>query len=361
METYYANPYPLSEDYYLVAWSDRKLPPHAGSSQIKDERNPPNATGIYLYDRFGNLELLYRDPEISSMNPIAVRARRSPPIQPDNVEWEGPQQGCFLVQDVYQGLEGVERGTVTHLRIVGVPPKVQPRMNSPKLSVSKEDPGKFVLGTAPVEKDGSAYFRVPSGIPVFFQALDSEGLAIQTMRSLTYVQPNQTLSCVGCHESREQTPLLGVRPMAVLREPSKITPGPAGSWPLRFDRLVQPVLDRLCIQCHRPSGDNDKAAAFDLTAEGAYENLMSYADKDLEKLAFEKDRSEIGQCPARMSKLLAMLKREGGHEHVELDDDSFNRLVTWMDTYAQRQGSFSADQEQQLRRLRERLSPILTE
>ncbi|MHC4430746.1 MAG: HzsA-related protein [Planctomycetota bacterium] len=361
MEMYYANPYPLSENYYLVAWSDRKLPPHKGGNQIRDERNPANATGIYLYDRFGNLELLYRDPQISSMNPIAVRARRSPPIQPDNVEWEGPQQGCFLVQDVYQGLEGVERGSVTHLRIVGVPPKVQPRMNSPKLGVSKEDPGKFVLGTAPVEKDGSAYFRVPSGIPVFFQALDSEGLAIQTMRSLTYVQPNQTLSCVGCHESREQTPLLGARPIATLREPSKITPGPAGSWPLRFDKLVQPMLDRLCVQCHSPSSDNDKAAAFDLTAESAYENLISYGDKDLEKLAFEKDRSEIGQCPARMSKLLALLKREGGHEHVELDGDSFECLVTWMDTYAQRQGSFSPEQEQQLHQLKEEMASLLAQ
>jgi len=277
------------------------------------------------------------------------------------VEWEGPQQGYFLVQDVYQGLEGVERGSVTHLRIVGVPPKVQPRMNSPKLGVSKEDPGKFVLGTAPVEKDGSAYFRVPSGIPVFFQVLDGEGLAIQTMRSLTYVQPNQTLSCVGCHESRELTPPVGARPIATLREPSRITPGPAGSWPLRFDKLVQPTLDRLCVGCHRPNSDNDKAAAFDLTAESAYENLISYGDKDLEKLAFEKDRSEIGQCPARQSKLLALLTKQQGHEGVRLDSDSLNRLVTWMDTYAQRQGSFSPEQEQQLRQLKDKMAPLLAQ
>jgi len=295
------------------------------------------------------------------MNPIAVRARRSPPIQPDNVEWEGPQQGYFLVQDVYQGLEGVERGSVTHLRVVGVPPKVQPRVNSPKLGVSKEDPGKFVLGTAPVEKDGSAYFRVQSGIPVFFQALDSEGLAIHTMRSLTYVQPNQTLSCVGCHESREQTPLIGARPIAALREPSRVTPGPTGSWPLRFDKLVQPMLDKLCVECHRPDSDNDKAAAFDLTAESAYENLISYGDRDLEKLAFEKDRSEIGQCPARHSKLLALLTKQPGHQGVRLDSDSFNRLVTWMDTYAQRQGSFSPEQEQQLHQLKEKMASLLAQ
>ena len=32
-----------------------------------------------------------------------------------------------------------------------------------------------ILGTVPVEADGSAYFLVPSGVPVFFQALDERG------------------------------------------------------------------------------------------------------------------------------------------------------------------------------------------
>ena len=75
-------------------------------------------------------------------------------------------------------------------------------MNTPSLGVSHEETGKFVLGTVPVESDGSAYFRIPSGMSVFFQALDADGFALQTMRSLTYVQPGQTLSCIGCHESR---------------------------------------------------------------------------------------------------------------------------------------------------------------
>jgi hypothetical protein len=266
-----------------------------------------------------------------------------------------------LVQDVYRGLEGVERGSVRQLRIIGVPPKVQPRMNRPNLGVSREDPGKFVLGTVAVEKDGSACFHVPSGIPVFFQALDKEGLALQTMRSLTYVQPNQTLSCVGCHESREQTPPVRARPIAALREPSRITPGPSGSWPLRFDKLVQPTLDRLCVHCHRPNSSNDKAAMFDLTTGSAYENLISYGDKDLEKLVFEKDRSEIGQCPARQSKLLALLTKQDGHEGVRLDSDSLSRLATWMDVYAQRQGSFSEHQEGQLLAFREQMAAVLSE
>jgi hypothetical protein len=366
--TYYANPYPLSEQFYLVAWSDRPLPPHRGSSQVTGSQNPVNALGLYLYDSFGNLELLYRDPEISSMYPIPLRRREKPSIHPDTVDWEGTQEGRFIVLDVYKGLQNqsqasntIRHGSIKQLRIIGVPPKTQPHMNTPSLGVSKEDPGKFVLGTVPVEKDGSAYFRVPSGISVFFQALDENGLAVQTMRSLTYVQPGQTLSCIGCHESRQLVPPVAAQPLAVQREPSKITPGPKGSWPLRFDRLVQPVLDKSCVSCHQPDSTNEIAARLDLSPAVSYENLLSFANKDLEKLAFEKDRSIIGECPAAQSKLLKALENGKGHEDLQLNDDDFTRLVTWMDVYAQRLGSFSEQQEEQLQELRQRMTPLLAE
>ena len=355
---YYAAPYPLSEEHFLVGWSDRKLPAHQ-LMRIDDPRNPINAMGLYFYDAFGNLNLLYRDPKISSMYPIAVRSHEKAPIYSCNVDWDGPQEGCFLVQDVYRGLGGIERGLVKRLRVVGVPPKTQPHMNNPNLGVSSEDPGKFVVGTVPVEEDGSAYFRVPSGVSIFFQALDEKGLAVQTMRSLTYVQPNQTLSCIGCHESRDIAPSVHSRPMAVLRAPSKISPGPAGSWPLRFDKLVQPVLDQLCVSCHREGSDNEKARRFVLTPSNSYTNLLSFADNDLKNIVFERDASIVGQGPAKQSKLLTMLTEEKGHEGVRLDADSFNRLVTWIDTYAQRQGAFSERQEQELVEFRLEMAAML--
>jgi hypothetical protein len=235
-------------------------------------------------------------------------------------------------------------------------------MNNPSIGVSREDPGKFLLGTAPVEEDGSAHFRVPSGMPVFFQAVDGEGLAIQTMRSLTYVWPKQTLSCIGCHESREAAPPMpGRLPIAAAREPSKLTPGPSGSWPLRFDKLVQPVLDKNCVSCHRPDSPDEKGRRLDLTAAKAYESLLEFGGKDLRQLAFEKDRSIVGECCARKSKLLALLKSEKGHEGVRLDAESLGRLVIWMDLYAQRLGHFSDQQEKQLADLRRELAPMLAE
>jgi hypothetical protein len=355
---YYAAPYPLSEQHFLVGWSDRKLPAHH-LMRIDDPANPGNAMGLYIYDAFGNLNLLYRDPNISSMYPIAVRARVKPPDHPSHVDWDGPQEGRFLLQDIYDGLVGIKRGSIKRLRIVGVPPKTQPHMNNPNLGVSSEDPGKFVLGTIPVEEDGSAYFRVPSGVSIFFQALDDKGFAIQTMRSLTYVQPNQTLSCIGCHESRDLAPSVKKRPLASLREPSIIRPGPTGSWPLRFDKLVQPVLDKLCVSCHKEGSDNEKARRFVLTQPKSYENLLLFADNDLKNLVFERDSSVVEYCPSRQSKLLTMLTDEKSHEGVRLDADSFNRLVTWIDTYAQRQGAFSERQEQELVEFRVEMAAML--
>ena len=358
-EHYYANPYPLSEEFFLVSWSDRRLPRH---TFLPDEGNPKDPLGIYLYDAFGNLELLHRDPEVASMYPLPVRPRERPATLPDSIArdgpQDGPQEGRFLLQDVYRGLEAVPRGSIRRLRIIGVPPKVQPHMNNPVLGVSREDPGKFVLGTVPVEEDGSAYFRVPSGVSLFFQALDEDGLAVQTMRSLTYVQPNQTLSCIGCHEPRDRAPEVNAVPLAVVRGPARLTPGPAGSWPLRYDQLVQPVLDRHCVGCHSPEGAA-KAPSSDLTAANSYHNLISYANEDLKNLAFEKDRSMAGDCPARKSKLLALLTEGEGHEGVRLDPDSFNRLVTWMDTYAHVQGFFSKEQEEKLRQLRQDWADLL--
>ena len=212
----------------------------------------------------------------------------------------------------------------------------------------------------PVESDGSAHFRVPSGMSIFFQALDTEGLAVQTMRTLTYVQPNQTLACIGCHEHRDTTPSRGGVPLAAMREPSRLEPGPEGSWPLRYDRLVQPVLEKSCVRCHSPGSDDEQAAKYDLTAAKSYDSLISYANKDLRALAFERDRSIVGKMPARSSKLLALLREGEGHYKVRLDADDLDRLATWMDTYAHRIGHFSDEQEAELRELRRTLAPLLT-
>ena len=343
---YYVNPYPLSEDHYLVAWSDQPL---------LSKTNP----GIYLLDRFGNLNLIYRDAKIGCMYPLPIRPRRRPLEVSPVVDWDGPQEGRMLLLDVYRGLEAIAKGTVLvkRLRIVGIPPKTHPVMNNPSLSsIYDESPGKFVIGTVPVEEDGSAYFRVPSGVPFFMQPLDEQGMAVQSMRSHTYVQPGQTHTCIGCHEPRNTAPP-DLHAIAMKREPSKIAPGPEGSWPLDFLTLVQPVMEEHCVACHKPGAEG---AEFDLTAANSYDALVNFGQPsltDLMRTRYRQGRSVAGACGAKMNPLVKLLRE--GHYDVKLAPGQWERLITWMDTYGHRVGSFGADQEERLRRLRQRMAPML--
>ena len=351
-KSYFVNPWPLAENHYLVAWSDLEMIGWPGPPE------PVNATGIYLFDAFGNLNLLYRDPAISSMSPLPVRPRPRPPAVASEVAWDGAQEGRMLLLDVYDGLETIPRGTIKRLRLVGVPVKTHPTMNYPQIGVTHDDPGKFVLGSVPVEEDGSAFFRVPSGVSIFFQALDAEGMAVQTMRSAAYVQPGQTYTCVGCHEPRNTSPA-NLSAAALGREPSKIKLGPEGSWPLDFHALVQPVLETHCVGCHKPGGKDPK---FDLTAAKSYNALVNYGKPSLREhvlARYLESRSIPGAGASHQSPLLKLLR--AGHYDVKLPADAWERLAIWMDTYGQVQGHFGPEQEASLRQLRRNLAGMLTE
>jgi hypothetical protein len=355
--TYFASPYPLSEDHYLTAWSAQRLPPGV-PPPAWGMPGPANDLGLYLFDTFGNLDLIYRDPEISSETPLPVKPRPRPPQVASLVNRTGPEEGQLILIDVSRGLGSIPRGTVRSLRLVGVPPKTHPTMNFPNLGVTKDDPGKFVLGTVPVARDGSASFRVPAGVTLFFQALNEQGMAIQTMRSGFYVQPGQVVSCVGCHEDRTTTPP-SQRPLALLRPPERIRPGPEGSWPLDFNVLVQPVLEKHCVSCHRPKA---AGASVDLTTARSYQSLLNYGTPSLAahvSARYQAGRSIAGAGAAQTNALLPLLAK--GHHDVRLGPENLIRLITWMDCYGQRLGSFDHAQEEELRALRVRLLPLLDE
>lgn len=358
--SWYVNPWPLSENYFLTGWSHKPLGKQGG-------RIPPDCVGVYLYDAFGNLTLLYRDETMSTMFPLPVAARERPREIPDNVAWDGPQQGTFMLSDIYVGvLKDMPRGSIKRLRLVAVPPKTQPTMNRPHIGMKKDDPGKVVLGTVPVEKDGSAYFHAPSGITIFFQALDAAGLTVQTMRTGTYVHPGKTLACVGCHESKyETTPRAeGKVSIASRRPPSKLTPGPPGSWPLRYDTLVQPILDKKCVRCHDGKKGKGKPSLNFAGVKHSYPALTRYGKVSLqgmirEQLRINHPETKIYEYMSKRSSLLAHLK--SGHKKVALTPEDLERFVTWMDTYAQLAGHFSEDQARRLTAMRKRHANIIAE
>ena len=365
-KTSYANPWPLSERFHLVAWGAEGylVQGRGGWDRWHAVQRPRNGMALYLYDAATRTrELLWSDDKISCGDPIPVRPRERPPVIATQLANNAAKEGRFLISDVYRGLNGVQRGEIKSLRIVAVPAKTHPTMNYPNLGVTRDDPGKCVLGTVPVEADGSAYFRVPAGVIVFFQALDENGFAVQTMRGATHVQAGQTLSCIGCHESRQQAPPAGVA-RASLREPSRLVAGPDGSWPLRFDQLVQPVLNRQCVNCHNASATNAVAAKFDLSPAKAYDTLVAYGKPSLNDqvwAAYRRGYSVPGDGIAQRSALLALLDAPAGHYEAQLNHDERERMLTWLDTYAQRIGHFSDEQEQELIELRRACANLLIE
>jgi hypothetical protein len=339
---YYASPWPLSETTYLTAWSWEGLYSHF-------QQSPGNGMGVYYYDVHGNLELLCADEQVQVQHPIPVRARPVPPIIQSQLPANAPPKGTFMLTDVYNSRKKFPDGSkITHLRIVGVPPKTHPRMNFPEIGVTRDDPGKCVLGKVPVEKDGSAYFEAPSNMTLFFQALNEEGVVIQTMRSATYLQPGNVLSCNGCHEERHaaQQPALKTT-LASQRAPSKIVPEYEGSAPFRFDRLVFPVLTKTCSSCH--TGKEKETFAFSTEPYKAWQQLTKAGKPSVASLVSHQYRSMPYSNPgeniaskASLTQHLRDLKKE-----KKIAEEDYRRLLLWMDIYGQYLGSFSEEQEKE--------------
>ena len=103
------------------------------------------------------------------------------------------------------------------LRIIQVFPKTTELEDQPRISHFTESLVRASLGTVPVEADGSVYCEAPVGKEIYFQLLDDKGLAVQSMRSGTFVHPDEMLSCVGCHEARNNVPQTNHPPVARAR------------------------------------------------------------------------------------------------------------------------------------------------
>jgi hypothetical protein len=340
----YGTPWPLSEKYYLCVY-DPTMQPNAGR---QGRRAVPGRYGIYLLDVFGNKELVYRDPEIACQSPMPLRARPKPPVIPDEsvrVAKGEPAEATLAVVNVYDTLNPwPETMKVKSLRVFQILPMTVPS-GAPPHETSLREPTardsvvlpRYVLGTVPVEEDGSAHFTVPARKELFFQALDENGLAIQSMRSATYLQPGERLLCQGCHEPRHRAPAQPERiPIAMRREPSKLKPDVDGTNPFSYPRLVQPVLDKHCVQCHAENADRAPRLDSEVVEKGNRGRQRWYAS--YHSLAPEhgfwqyghRHRTIPGKFGARVSKLYKLL--EAGHYDVKLSDEEMHRITVWLDS-----------------------------
>ncbi|MHB9078995.1 MAG: HzsA-related protein, partial [Pirellulaceae bacterium] len=258
----YRTPWPLSDKSFLVAYS-------------YDDPGRKNYAAYYI-DVWGNKELIHRDPLLDVLCPMPVRQRPRPPELPSQVDSAASYATCFL-DDVNRDMPGVPPGTVRYIRIAeqlqwyfGKQDNTGPIRWTPGTQHSRNfgywtwSPTR-VIGTVPVEADGSAYFRVPTGLAVYFQALDENLLEVRRMRSHVEFRPGEFRSCVGCHETKQHVPPSGSvgHKLALDREPSRPQPPPWGDVDvLDYERMVQPIFDRHCVRCHDAT---DPQIALDLT------------------------------------------------------------------------------------------------
>jgi mono/diheme cytochrome c family protein len=353
---HYMTPWPLSDKYFLVSYSYLKTWPKDCPEYYRglDERG----YALYLIDVFGNKELIYRDPQISCFLPTPLRPRSRPPILPDTTDNSKNYAVCTLSDAAY-GCEGIDPRRVRYLRISNRLPWPYDqrfgglRYENVALSEGVSWTPVQILGTVPVEADGSAHFRVPVETAVYFQLLDENFMELRRMRSFISFHPGETRGCVGCHESRAMSPTLKGGPLALLREPSIPTPPPWGVRPLNFLRDIQPVLDRHCTQCHgglKPAAGLDFSGGLttgtrfktlyggELGLDGhntAYRTLIT---KGLVAYSHKSDPAAALSQPlafgSHRSKLIAAVRGGPCGQRANLNQEDLLRLITWVDANA---------------------------
>jgi hypothetical protein len=370
-------PEPLSRDLFLVSHSPGKR----------------SHWGLYIIDRYGNRELLYLDPSVSSKKPSPLRPRARPPVLPASPDPALTAQGLgqFTVQDVYEGLgASVPRGTAKYLQVSHeVPPPLERlscgeyrsthppfqdfyatpvhKVRGPAHEVvtqtrnalgahafrqgsAAETNGaitvterggwpsyvaKAVLGTVPVEADGSANFTAPAGRVLYFHLLDENYGEIQRMRSVVQLQPGERRSCVGCHEDRLQLPAARPTTEALARPARALDPPPWGAEPFSFERVVQPVLDRRCVSCHdgAKTGRPDLRGTLDAEkVPASYRALIAggwvhYFDWTYGARHFKAEPLTFGTRRSRLWEALAQAR----HKEVRLGVEERRALTAWTD------------------------------
>ena len=384
----YSCPYPLDSERFLVS---ARGPILVRTYHLDAQTNRPLKEAVLLPAPSNGMQHFSATP---------IRPRPKPVVTAGEIaaqESEVPYATLFLA-DVYQGLAPeVQRGEVAAIRVVREMQKtvrIEPKFRAfgfqfPVISCGATYAGKMVLGDVPVEEDGSAYFKVgvgatrladgygsimqrseahdipkqaPTTGPIYFIALDHEGRSIQRMRSFTHLMPGEQQSCTGCHESRQSAPPASLqRAKALTREPVvPMLPDWADAYtiaPERADfspgfdyvRVVQPVWDRYCIDCHNPQ---QAPKGIDLT--GGY---TDYFNVSYDVLASENqgrsgspyiswiptynghEQNILEITPKHWgtfnSPLVELIRSghpdEQGHKRVEMDDESRRKVYAWID------------------------------
>ncbi len=331
----FGTPWPLSEKYFLVSMTGF---------------GPRGKWNLCLVDVFDNMTVIYSDAKFSIFEPIPLVPRQAPPILSERIIPGRPT--TIFCSDVYggRGLKGVPRGKVKSIRVMAYHYGYLKSGGHESVGLESSWDIKRIVGTVPVEKDGSFCFEAPPYTPLGIQPLDENGASLALMRSWMTGMPGEVLSCNGCHEDLSKTysaPANAVRGM-----PRQITPWRGPTRPFGYVTEVQPMLNKYCVGCHndakslkhgRPSFEKgDK----NWRRDKSYLNLVAFVrrpgpESDLDLL-------QPMEYHASTSPLIQMLRK--GHHGVKLNAEAWDRLYTWIDLNAPHRGMWD-NQRYEKRRL----------
>ena len=329
------DPYPLAQDSLLFAhdrsilWSDGK-----GHSR-RIYTLPADAPGGWI---------------IQEPRPIRPRPRET--IIPARTD-SSQSTGQLVLADAAHGrnMKGVRPGEIKKLLVLEQLPKpisFQISWNQP-ISMGGTFTFKRILGTVPVEPDGSASLEVPALRNLFFVALDENDLSVKRMQSYVTLQPGEVTGCVGCHEHRTEAPRIGpgLGLLALRRPASPIQPIAGIPDIIDFPRHVQPILDRHCVACHdyeATAQGGPRAGGVILTGDHGPWFSHAYATLTLRK-QFSDGRNDQGNRPPRTigssaSPVMQML--DGKHYESRLTPLEKTLVRLWIETGAAYPGTYAA-------------------
>jgi len=152
----------------------------------------PNAKALYRLMRWtqGAKELkpLLADPDANVLQPVLLGPRTVPNRHPSGLhDWANANLLCLnAYMSKYQFASGAIHSVTLYTRDDSGHPKL--------------------LGTAPVERDGSFFLQVPSDQPLQFELVDASGKSLKREAGYFWMRRGEQRLCTGCHAGPETAP-----------------------------------------------------------------------------------------------------------------------------------------------------------